>query len=309
MASARCVSWVVVSVHWSESFVPSRDRGEFDESEFALTLEYFGNPVLPDRYVEFLRSYYEMRSRMFIGYEARDAPDVLGPRQMRSWADGHFWGREFMPFMANTHAFVAFDLRAGESGGVPPIVFLNWDLEEADWDVGQANEHNMQVRYERAQWLADDLDGFLNLLGLWRRPDGLPKFRQCHEYVPYQDLGIVPNRLVFPLAADPGYMLRSGRFGPDGLRVGRLMGCVGECPDAPELVEELTVRRVWERIRQVVGDRLVPFMTGEDGWLALDYRQVDREPPVVFIPRDGDMVAGEPQHVADSVIDAYDRFT
>ena len=59
----------------------------------------------------------------------------------------------------------------------------------------------------------------------------------------------------------------------------------------------------------MVGDRLIPFMAGEDGWLVLDYRLVDSEPPVVFIARDGDEVAGEPRQAADSVLEAYEQFT
>lgn len=277
-----------------EGFIPNRDRGGFDEREFAKTLEYFGNPVLPERYEAFLRANHETHTTMPIGYEARGYPHVLGPGDIRHWSDGHFWGREFMPFMANNHAFVAFDLRPSNELVEPPIVFLDWDLEDDD-----------AIHYDRVEKLADDLNGFLDLLGLWRAPEGLPNYEYGSLSL-FDDLGVQRVGLVHKLGVI-GWILRSGQF-REGLRVGRSMGAVKECSVDREFEEEFSVSQVWERIRPIAGDRVIPFMTGADGWLALDYRAVDSEPPVVFVPRHMNQPAGEPKKVASSVIEAYEQF-
>lgn len=281
----------------SSDFVAKEGRGEFDDVEFEKTMAYFGVRSLPEQYVGFLKEHFDSYCRLSIGFEALECPYVLGPVEIREASDGHHWGKEFIPFMAMSYAFVALDMRLAAAGGTPPIVLLEWSHEE-DYSP---------IPYEKVVTLAPDFDGFVALLGLWKLPAGFPQVKQCWD-IPFLGIGKKIDQAIFLRSAGPGYVLRTGRLGPDGLRVGTMMGCVDECAEEPELAEELNIRSVWERFRPYFGDKVLPFMTGEDGWLALDFRTIDVDPPVVFVARDGGTPSSEPVLVALSVMDAYAMF-
>lgn len=265
----------------------------YSDSDYQAVLEHFGCE-LPSSFEEFLRQHHSSYLvDQTVGYEALECVSVSHPVMMRKWDGVRNWGPEFVPFMEASHAFFAFDLRHSREN--PPVVHLDW-LDES--------EFGEPVNYGAVRPIAPTFDEFFDLVSVWKRPPSLPFLTSSYRSL-FSRLDVDPEPTIRPLHASEGWRLRSGVVGSEGWRVPSLMGCLE--PDAAHegLINELHTERVYERFVPVVGERFIPFMTGEDGWLALDYRETRVSAPVVFVERDGALPGGRIEPLADSPMGAF----
>lgn len=265
---------------------PKKSRSSvFDETAMKEAITGSG-ASLPNSFYAFQQQWYETHTYWTAGYYDLAVGDIMSPSEIEyHLEDARDWWGDFLPFTSVGFGFMAFDLRTSKTN--PPVVFL--DNEEARENDDPTPSFIFPV--------AANFDAFVNLLDVWTLPESVDN-RPVIGKLPFSDAGINAPRFMSTIK---GLILRSG-ITDERLEIPYLTRTLAGFP----LLAAMTN---WEQISTTHAAQLIPFMVGKDGWLALDYRKVDHEPPVVVIRRDvNHLPLNHAVPFAESVEAAFDRY-
>jgi len=266
------------------------------DEDFAAASEHYG-AKFSDSFEAFFRKHHSSYLvHQTFGFEGLECVGVNSPQMMRKYDSERldWWGPEFAPFMYSSYARFAFDLRERKED--PPVVFL---------DGEHRSDYDEPVNYNAVTPLTENFDEFAGLISVWRRPDGLPLFSTSGRSEALSELGDVRFSLLQTVGSFVGWTVRSGVVGSHGLTIPYHVGYfVPNGEKQREQMHELHVDKVHKRFVPVIGERFIPFMTGENGWLAMDFRETLEHPPIVYLERAGDVPSGRIERVADTPLEA-----
>ena len=265
-------------------------RKKFDWDDFALASQ--SDPsTLPNDFIALINLHHDNNLKSgVIGYEERAMTAVMGNRTFRNFYGDTWGGSPFLPIMWGDHGYTAFDLR-GDMQNDLPVVFL---------DVSQSPAFQGED-FGDVSPVAPTFQSFLSRIGVWQQPSSLPPAVVDPTAAPvFRTLGV--NRPDV-LSLLEGRVLRSG-----------IMECGGHRLEIPYLLDatpdpkSLSLETQWQEVSEALDQRVIPVMTGRDGWLALDYRETDSEPPVVVICRTEGHPNGKVAEIAASLTEAFDLY-